>query len=168
VTGVPNTAFDVCPSCQNHVIKPKSRVERQQVHDHGRGRKQHRADRPGQQQERTINPGGHMASIIEPKVLLDGLVIGESPRWHDDRLWFAHWGTGEIVALDLDGNSEVVAQGPSGLGWSIDWLPDGHLLLTGEELLRREPDGSMVPHADLTHLDDHRWKEIVVDGRGNV
>jgi sugar lactone lactonase YvrE len=109
-----------------------------------------------------------MASVIEPKVLLDGLVIGESPRWHDDRLWSAHWGTGEIVALDLVGNSEVVAQGPSGLGWSIDWLPDGHLLVTGEELLRREPDGSMVPHADLTHLDGHRWNEIVVDGRGNV
>jgi sugar lactone lactonase YvrE len=103
-----------------------------------------------------------------PRVLLDGLAYVESPRWHDDRLWFAHWGTGEIVAVDLDGNYEVVGEGPPGLGWSIDWLPDGQLLVTGPELLRREPDGSMVRHADLAEIDDHGWNEIVVDGRGNI
>jgi sugar lactone lactonase YvrE len=109
-----------------------------------------------------------MPSMIQPKVLLDGLVIGESPRWHDDRLWFAHWGTGQIVAVDLDGMSEVVAEGPPGLGWSIDWLPDGRLLVTGEELMRREPDGSMMRHADLSGIADYGWNEIVVDGRGNI
>src|SRR5260370_5888192 len=101
-------------------------------------------------------------------LLLDGLVIGESPRWHEDRLWFAHWGTGEIVAVDLEGHSEVVAKGPAGLGWSIDWLPDGRLLVTGQELMRREPDGSMVRHADLSGVAGHGWNEIVVDGRGNI
>jgi sugar lactone lactonase YvrE len=103
-----------------------------------------------------------------PRVLLSGLAYVESPRWHDGRLWFAHWGTGEIVAVDLDGHSEVVADGPPGLGWSIDWLPDGRLLVTGPELLRRESDGSMVRHADLSGIDEHRWNEIVVDGRGNI
>jgi sugar lactone lactonase YvrE len=101
------------------------------------------------------------------QVLLSDLVIGESLRWHDGRLWFAHWGTDEIVAVDLEGNSEVVAQGPGGLGWSIDWLPDGSLLVTGKELMRQEPDGSMVRHADLSGLADG-WNEIVVDGRGNI
>ena len=43
-------------------------------------------------------------------------MIGESPRWHDGRLWFAHWGAEEIVAVDLDGNAEVVAEGPAGPG----------------------------------------------------
>jgi sugar lactone lactonase YvrE len=110
----------------------------------------------------------HEPAALEAQLLLNGLVIGESPRWHEDRLWFAHWGTEEIVAVDLEGNSEVVGHGPSGLGWSIDWLPDGRLLVTGEQLMRREPDGSMVRHADLSSLADHRWNEIVVDGRGNV
>jgi sugar lactone lactonase YvrE len=107
-------------------------------------------------------------STIEANVLLEGLAIGESPRWHDDRLWFAHWGAEEIVAVDLDGASEVVAKGAPGLGWSIDWLPDGRLLVTGPELSRREPDGSMVRHADLSGISESRWNEIVVGDRGTI
>jgi len=104
----------------------------------------------------------------EPRVLLSGLAMVESPRWHEGRLWFAHWGTSEIVAVDLDGKSEVVGEGPPGLGWSIDWLPDGELLVTGPTLRRRQSDGSMVQHADLTPLTSYGWNEIVVDGRGNI
>jgi sugar lactone lactonase YvrE len=105
--------------------------------------------------------------MSEPRVLLSGLAYVESPRWHDLRLWFAHWGTDEIVTVDLDGNSEVVAHGPGGLGWSIDWLPDGRLLTTGGGLTRHEQDGSVVPHADLSDLAGG-WNELVVDGRGNA
>jgi sugar lactone lactonase YvrE len=108
----------------------------------------------------------------EPKILLTGLVIGESPRWHEDRLWFSNWGTQEIVAVDLEGNSEVIARIPTTIPFSIDWLPDGRLLVvSGREglLLRREPDGSLVTHVDLRGLEsDHPWNEIVVDGRGNI
>lgn len=105
---------------------------------------------------------------IRAKPLLAGLAIGESARWHDGRLWCANWGTEEILAVDLDGNAEAVAKGPPGLGWSIDWLPDGRLLVTGQGLMRREPDGSMVPHADLSGLGVEGFNELVVDGRGNV
>jgi sugar lactone lactonase YvrE len=104
---------------------------------------------------------------LEPRALLDGLAYVESPRWHDGRLWFAHWGAGEIIAVDIDGSSQVVGEGPPGFGWSIAWLPDGRLLVTGEELMRREPDGSMVQHADLSALSGD-WNELVVDGRGNI
>jgi sugar lactone lactonase YvrE len=109
--------------------------------------------------------------MSEPQVLLTGLAIGESPRWHDGRLWFSNWGTQEVVAVDPNGASEVVVRVPTTVPFSIDWLPDGRLLIiSGREghLLRTEPDGSLVTHVDLSGQSDHPWNEIVVDGRGNA
>ncbi len=105
----------------------------------------------------------------EVQTLLTGLAFGESPRWHEDRLWFSNWGAQEVVAVDLEGKSEVIVRVPS-FPFSIDWLPDGRLLLTSGRsglLLRREPDGELLTHADLTSLSGG-WNEIVVDGRGNA
>jgi sugar lactone lactonase YvrE len=59
---------------------------------------------------------------MQPRVLLDGLAMPESPRWHDGRLWFSNWGTRQIIAVDLDGSSKVVGEGPDGLGWATNWL----------------------------------------------
>ena len=105
---------------------------------------------------------------MQPRVLLAGLAMPESPRWHDGRLWFSNWGTRQIVAVSLDGDSDVVEEGPDGLGWATNWLADGRLLITGPELIRVEADGSRVRHADLSHISSHGWSEITVDGRGNV
>ncbi|MEI9424667.1 SMP-30/gluconolactonase/LRE family protein [Mesorhizobium sp. Cs1299R1N1] len=105
------------------------------------------------------------------RVVVDGLAFGESPRWHDGRLWVCNWGTGEIIAVDAHGNSEVMLRVPAVLPYSIDWLPDGRLLVvSGREglLLRQEADGSLVTHADLRGLSKSPWNEIVVDGRGNI
>jgi sugar lactone lactonase YvrE len=103
-----------------------------------------------------------------PHILLTGLAFGESPRWHEGRLWFANWGTQEIVSLDLDGKSKVEARIMTTLPYSIDWLPDGPMLVvSGREalVLRQEPGGPLVTHADLTSLGTV-FNEIVVDGRG--
>jgi sugar lactone lactonase YvrE len=106
--------------------------------------------------------------MSDVRTLLTGLGVGESPRWHEGRLWFSNWGAQEIVAVDLDGNTEVIAPGPKIAGYCIDWLPDGRLLVTGEqELLRREADGRLVTHVDLSTL-PFGPNEIVVDRRGNV
>jgi sugar lactone lactonase YvrE len=103
-----------------------------------------------------------------PEILLTGLVIGESARWHDDRLWCSNWGAQEVLAVDASGRREVMARVPTTLPFSIDWLPDGRLLVVSgpeAELLRQEPDGSLVLHAALG---DVGVNEIVVDGRGNT
>ena len=107
-------------------------------------------------------------ATIKTRVLLDGLAMVESPRWHEGRLWFPHWGTPEIIAVDLDGNARVMACGPSGLGHSIGWLSDGRLLVTGERLSRHEPDGSVVVHVDLAPISKHGCSEMTIDGRGNI
>ena len=104
-------------------------------------------------------------SELKPQVLLTGLGIPESPRWHEGRLWFCNWIEREVVAVDLDGKAEVMAtRDPDShsMGYSIEWLPDGRLLVTGDKLRRQERDGSMVVHAE------QRANEIVVDGRGNI
>jgi sugar lactone lactonase YvrE len=106
----------------------------------------------------------------ELHTLLTGRGLVESPRWHDGRLWFADWSTHEIIAVDQTGTSEIIALVPSA-PCCFDWLPDGRLLIvSGREgqLLRREADGSLVTHADLTTLAAPPWNDIVVDGRGNA
>jgi sugar lactone lactonase YvrE len=107
--------------------------------------------------------------MSEPRTLVSDLFVGESPRWHDGRLWFANWGVAQqIVAADLDGNTEVIARGPKLAGYCIDWLPDGPLLVTGEDqLLRVQADGSLATYADLAGV-GNALNEIVVDGRGNI
>ncbi|MEU4389467.1 SMP-30/gluconolactonase/LRE family protein [Kribbella sp. NPDC023855] len=101
--------------------------------------------------------------MTEPTILLSGLGIPESPRWHDGRLWFCNWIDQQIVAVDPDGTPEYrPAPVERLMGWSIDWLPDGRLLTTGDKLRRHEPDGSVVVHAG------QGGNEIVVDGRGNT
>jgi sugar lactone lactonase YvrE len=98
-----------------------------------------------------------------PEVLLTGIAFGESPRWHDGRLWFSDWVAREVVAVDLEGRREVML-GVDALPFSVDWLGDGRLLVAGPGLLRQERDGSLVDHADLGGL-SQGWNEIVVDGR---
>ena len=104
------------------------------------------------------------------RVVLADLAFPESPRWHDGRLWVSDWGANEVIAVDLAGRSEVVARVES-FPMCIDHLPDGRLLIVSSAdrcLLRQEPDGSLVRHADLASLGEHPWNDIVVDGRGNA
>jgi len=110
--------------------------------------------------------------MAELQTLMTGIAFGESPRWHDHRLWFSDWVAQEIIAVDLEGKSEVIVRVPfPSIPMCIDFLPDGRLLVVSTHerlLLRREPGGSLVTHADLSGLTDHGFNEVVVDGRGNA
>jgi sugar lactone lactonase YvrE len=101
------------------------------------------------------------------RVLLTGRGLVESPRWHGDRLYFSDWSAGEVVAVDLAGRSEVVARVKS-LPLCTAWLPDGRLVIVSSpdgRLLRQEPGGALVTHADLGQPG---WNDIVADGRGSI
>ena len=109
--------------------------------------------------------------MSDVRVLMNGLVFGEQPRWHDGRLWFSDWGTQEVIAVDLDGNSEVVLRGAS-FPLCVDWLPDGRLLVVSAReglLLRQERDGSLQTHGNLASASDPpAGNELVVDAGGNA
>jgi sugar lactone lactonase YvrE len=107
--------------------------------------------------------------VSELRTWLTGLGLVESPRWHDDRLYFSDWTAHEVIALGLDGMHEVVARVDS-LPLCTAWQPDGRLLIVDSKrglLLRQEADGSLVTRADLNGL-GRGWNEIVIDGRGNI
>jgi sugar lactone lactonase YvrE len=110
--------------------------------------------------------------LPEVQTLRTGIAFGESPRWHDGRLWFSDWGAQEIIAVDPEGKSEVIVRVPfPSIPMCIDFLPDGRLLIVSTHerlLLRREGDGSLVTHADLRGLSGVGFNEIVVDGPGNA
>ena len=103
--------------------------------------------------------------MADPRVLLTGLKMGESARWHHGELWFCDWAAGEVIRLE-SGKPTVVAR-MSGLPFCIDWLPGGELLILdgpGARLLR-----DSAVHADLAGIDGaHPWNDIATDSRGNA
>ncbi|QXC60906.1 SMP-30/gluconolactonase/LRE family protein [Aquihabitans sp. G128] len=109
--------------------------------------------------------------MAEVRVVAEGIVMGESVRWHDGRAWLCDWGAGTLLAVDLDGTVEVVPDLGDVVPWTVDWLPDGRLLVVprGEpRLVRVEADGRLATHADLAALAPGGCNELVVDGRGNA
>jgi sugar lactone lactonase YvrE len=105
--------------------------------------------------------------MTKVRTLLTGRGLVESPRWNGNRLYFSDWSAGEVVAVDLDGQSEVIASVDS-LPLCTAWLPDGRLLIVSSpegRLLSRASDGSLTTYADLGQPG---WNDIVADGRGHV
>jgi sugar lactone lactonase YvrE len=101
------------------------------------------------------------------KILLDGLMFTEGPRWHDGKLFFSDMHAHKVIAVDLDGKAQTVAEvptWPSGLGW----LPDGRLLIvsmTDRKVLRLDADG-LKTHADISKLASFYCNDMVTDAKG--
>ncbi|MEM8621687.1 MAG: SMP-30/gluconolactonase/LRE family protein [Actinomycetota bacterium] len=111
-----------------------------------------------------------MGSATTLELFVDNIDFGEGPRWRDGRLWWSDFyqhtissvgaGGDRRVELDYDGR-------PSGLGW----LPDGRLLFVSmldQRVMRREHDGSVVEHADLSSIATDKCNDMVVDARGRA
>ncbi|EOM75562.1 5-valerolactone hydrolase [Rhodococcus rhodnii LMG 5362] len=105
------------------------------------------------------------------RTVLDGFAYLECPRWRDDRIWFVDFYTYRVFSAREDGSDlrveAEVPQQPSGLGW----LPDGRLLVVSmrdRSILRREADGTLVTHADLTSFTEHPLNDMLVDESGRA
>jgi sugar lactone lactonase YvrE len=121
-----------------------------------------------------------------PRLLLDGLMFAEGPRWNNGRLIFSDMHAGEVVAVSLDGTRETLVTlppatrkraststetgkpaMPSGLGT----LPDGSLLIVSMEervLLRLDAAGKLAKYADLSSIATHHCNDMLVDGLGRA
>jgi sugar lactone lactonase YvrE len=104
-------------------------------------------------------------------VLVEGLGLPESTRWRDGRVWLCNWGTGEVLAVGPSGGREVMARlAASTLPFSIDWLPDGRLLVVDgpRQTLLVQTGERLDLFADLTGFGAAPFNELVVDGAGNA
>src|SRR5947199_5367496 len=110
--------------------------------------------------------------MAETDMVADGLGFPESTRWHEGRVWLCNWGAGEVLAVTTDGQREVVARvAPQTLPFSIDWLPDGRLVIvdgTRRLLLGQQSDGALETVADLARFGSAPFNELVVDAVGNA
>lgn len=104
-------------------------------------------------------------------VVASGHAFLEAPRWRDERIWFSDFYAAVVYSAREDGADlrveAEVPQQPSGLGW----LPDGRLLIVSmrdRKVMRREPDGTLVVHADLTSYATGHLNDMSVDADGRA
>ncbi|WP_312777521.1 SMP-30/gluconolactonase/LRE family protein [Corynebacterium variabile] len=106
-----------------------------------------------------------------PTTVATGMTFTECPRWHGGRWYFVDFYSHRVLSMEADGadlrTELTVPAQPSGLGW----LPDGRLLVVSmkdRKILRREADGSIVEHADLSDLAAYPLNDMVVDEVGRA
>ncbi len=110
------------------------------------------------------------SETLTAEPFISGLLFGECPRWHDDRLWYSDFFDHAVFSASPDGERrmEVAFDGePAGLGW----LPDGRLLINSRldrAVFRREPDGTIVRHGDLTPWATWHANDMVVASNGQA
>jgi sugar lactone lactonase YvrE len=109
-------------------------------------------------------PARHLATLLE------GGAFFEGPRWREDRWWVSDMYRHAVVTVTPEGREEEVMAvdgQPSGLGW----MPDGSLLVASmrdHRLLRRDIDGTVSLHADLSEVCTGMLNDLVVDSRGRA
>jgi sugar lactone lactonase YvrE len=104
------------------------------------------------------------------KTLLSGGHFFEGARWHHDFWYVSDLYARHVLRIAVDGTSEILAtvpKQPSGLGW----LPNGDLLIVSmkdRRLLRRDANGVLTEHANITSLTGSFANDMVTDGLGRA
>jgi sugar lactone lactonase YvrE len=109
--------------------------------------------------------------MTDATTIVDGMTLTENARWHAGKLWFCDHYRNHVCSVNEDGSELRVevehSHEPSGLGW----LPDGRLLFVSMQdrrVMRREADGRLVEHADLSKLTPYWLNDMVVDAQGRA
>lgn len=116
----------------------------------------------------TIARMGTPVSAMQP--FADGLIFGEGLRWRDSRLWLSDMLARKVYAFTESGHRELIADVP-GKPNGLAFLPDGRLIIASMSdgrLLRREPSGELVVHADMSALMTGYTGDIAVDRAGRA
>ncbi|MHA1458598.1 MAG: SMP-30/gluconolactonase/LRE family protein [Promethearchaeota archaeon] len=106
---------------------------------------------------------------LKTEVLLDGLKFPESPRWHDDKLWFVDMEDHKVMTVDLNGNTETILELPNSVS-GLGWLPDNRLLVVSVEnsrLMRLDSDG-VTEVIDLNRFGTVFLNDMIVDKKGRA
>ncbi|MDP9332862.1 MAG: SMP-30/gluconolactonase/LRE family protein [Actinomycetota bacterium] len=107
---------------------------------------------------------------VQLRLLADGFVFGEGPRWRGDRLWFSDMHGEAVYTVDCNGNVETVVELPGRRPSGLGFLPDGSLLIVSmlePEILHWNGSDLRV-HADLRGLVPDPCNDMVVDKGGNA
>jgi uncharacterized protein (TIGR03032 family) len=90
--------------------------------------------------------GGILIDVERGEVLLRGLSMSHSPRWHQGKLWVLESGEGSLAVVDLNRQSrQTVAQMP-GFTRGIDFV--GPLAFIGLSQVRESAVFSGIPLVD--------------------
>lgn len=112
-----------------------------------------------------------MTASITTETLVDGRYFCEAPRWHGDRFWFSDFYAHEVASVGLGGDVRVECPVPDDRPSGLGWLPDGRLLVVAMQsrrVMRLEPDGQLVTHADLSDIATFHANDMLVDDRGRA
>ncbi|MGW1729376.1 SMP-30/gluconolactonase/LRE family protein [Streptomyces sp. NPDC002306] len=105
-------------------------------------------------------------------VILKDLHFAEAPSWGpDDALYVSDFYAHEVLRIDLKTKKRTIVAKIPGQPSGIGWLPDGRMLVVSmrdQLLLRLEPNGALVPHADLSSVALGAANDMLVDGQGRA
>ena len=108
------------------------------------------------------------AGTLPTRVVAEGLVFGEAPRWHEGRIWVSDMLGGKVMTMSPSGRMEesvAVPTGASGLGW----LRDGRMVVVSmaDSRLLAFKDGVPEIYADLG-ISRGTPNDMVVDEYGRA